>query len=246
MFPVQFGSGGGRGSDQVLEILHEAAPDPPRGSRVPRSQLRGAVPQRREGIPGRVRPVAARMPRGALRGDRAARARAATWGRGRVRHRDHPGKGRESRLGGLLGGSCRAVPGARDPARRRRGPDRPRPDRQDVGARALRLASRHHHRLESLVGRLRPRRGDAVLGRDLRPCVHEDGAGRSPFLDVRAESAGDGCGTRHVADDRRRRHRRPCEGDRRGLHEGPRPVARALRALPGSAWQRPHDRARVR
>ena len=51
----------------------QAAPHPLRRPRLPRTQLRGAVAQRRQGVPRRVRPAAAGLSRGPLRRRRAAR-----------------------------------------------------------------------------------------------------------------------------------------------------------------------------
>ena len=157
------------------------------------------------------------------------------------------GKGRQSRLARSTGGSCRAAAGAHGTLLV--------VDEVQTGlGRTGKMWAYEHYGLrpdiitvsKALSGGYVPVGAmlcsaeifDRVYSKMERAVVHSSTFGRNQLAMV--------AGARHVAGDRRRRHRRPCKCDRRGLHEGPCAACRELRDLPGGARQRPHDRARVR
>ena len=141
----------------------------------------------------------------------------------------------------------RALPALQDPARRRRGADRARPDRPVLLPRALGARARHHHGVQGAVGRASSRSGAILVHREgVHERVQLDGPGDGALEHLRPQPAGDGGRPGHAAGDRRRGHRRAGPDDRRVLRGQARPARRALRDAPRGPGPRAHDRPRVR
>ena len=220
------GRGGRGGLDQARPLRDEATVRRRVPRRVPRPDLRRRLADRVEGeVPRRVRAAAAgRLPRAVRAGRGPAlvrrgpvrQARAGRRGRGDHRRAD-PGRGRLHRPRGRVPpGAAPDLRRARDPAHRRRDPVGRRPDRQDVGGRALGRRARHP------ADRQGHRLGDAAR-RDDRPRRAAGDAG------ARAPTARRTAATRSPA--RRPWRRSSCS--RAGSSRTPRPAA--SRPWPGSA-----------
>ena len=165
-----------RGRDQARAPLHRKVELHLLAPRLPRQELRLAVAARQVGVSRAVPAAAARHPvrrvrRRGRRHRRALQGRRDEQGRRGGHHGARPGRGRRDRSAGrLLAAHPQGVRRVRRAADRRRGPDGPRTDGQDVRRRALEHRAGHHVPRQGARRRRHAALGLHLDAQDLEAC----------------------------------------------------------------------------